>query len=209
MVRCRCQVASAKPPPNVTCSSKLHLRLLRDYMTPPKHFHQTSTAQVANMAEPRARMRTKGQFFNTQDLGELLYAFGDSSQPLSSTMAVLDEILTDFIIETCHAAALCASYSRRQKIKIDDFRWVLRKNPALLGRVNEQLFREKYIKSQRRLVDFETYGKEGAAELADLAEVGGADESDLKAGKKGRGRKKKRKAEDDAQSTTASKRQAT
>ncbi|EME83824.1 uncharacterized protein MYCFIDRAFT_133583 [Pseudocercospora fijiensis CIRAD86] len=161
------------------------------------------------MAEPRARMRTKGQFFNTQDLGELLYAFGDSSQPLSSTMAVLDEILTDFIIETCHAAALCASYSRRQKIKIDDFRWVLRKNPALLGRVNEQLFREKYIKSQRRLVDFETYGKEGAAELADIAEVGGADESDLKAGKKGRGRKKKRKAEDDAQSTTASKRQAT
>ncbi|KXT02638.1 hypothetical protein AC578_1162 [Pseudocercospora eumusae] len=190
-------------------ASRLHLPLLRNHITTSNHLLWTSSTQVATMAEPRARVRTKGQFFNTQDLGELLYAFGDSSQPLSSTMAVLDEILTDFIIETCHAAALCASYSRRQKIKIDDFRWVLRKNPALLGRVNEQLFREKYIKSQRRLVDFETYGKEGAAELADLAEVGGADESDLKAGKKGRGRKKKRKAEDDAPSTTASKRQAT
>ena len=34
--------------------------------------------------------------------------------------------------------------------------------------------------------------------------MGGADENDLKAGKKGRGRKKKRKAEDDVASTTGS-----
>jgi transcription initiation factor TFIID subunit 13 len=128
---------------------------------------------------------------------ELLYAFGDSANPLPKTVDVLDEILTDFIIETCHAAALCASYSRRQKIKIDDFRWVLRKNAALLGRVNEQLFREKYIKNQRRIVDFDAYGKEGVTELADIANAGGAGEEDMKAGKKGRGRKKKRKAEDE------------
>ncbi|KAI5360010.1 Putative transcription initiation factor IID, subunit 13, histone-fold [Septoria linicola] len=150
------------------------------------------------MTEPRQRPRAKGApIFNQNDLNELLYAFGDSTtSPLPTTISVLDEILADFIIETCHAAALCASYSRRQKIKIDDFRWVLRQNPALLGRVNEQLFREKYIKNQRRLVDFDAYGKEGAAELADIAAQGGA-EKDMKAGKKGRGRKKKRKAEDE------------
>ena len=156
------------------------------------------------MTEPRQRPRAKGApIFNQNDLSELLYAFGDTPNPLSSTISTLDEILSDFIIETCHSAALCASYSRRQKIKVDDFRWVLRKNPALLGRVSEQLFREKYIKAQRRLVDFDAYGKEGAAELADLAEVGGAGEEDLKAGKgvggKGKGRKKKRKVEDEGE----------
>lgn len=142
-------------------------------------------------------------------VSELLYAFGDSPQPLSSTASILDEILTDFIIETCHAAALCASYSRRQKIKIDDFRWVLRKSPALLGRVNEQLFREKYIKNQRKIVDFDAYGKEGAQDLADLAEVGGAGEEDMKPDKGKRGRKRrKRKTEDAAPGVSAAKRLA-
>jgi transcription initiation factor TFIID subunit 13 len=96
------------------------------------------------MTEPRARPRTKGQLFHTSDLTDLLYAYGTACRtpttqaPLSSTIAVLDEILTDFIIETCHAAALSASYSRRQKIKVDDFKFVLRKDPALLGRVQEE-----------------------------------------------------------------------
>ncbi|KAF2210348.1 hypothetical protein CERZMDRAFT_45271 [Cercospora zeae-maydis SCOH1-5] len=160
------------------------------------------------MTEPRQRPRAKGApIFNQTDLSELLYAFGDTPSPLTPTINTLDEILSDFIIETCHSAALCASYSRRQKIKADDFRWVLRKNPALLGRVNEQLYRVKYITNQRKLMDFDGYGKEGAAELADLAEAGGAGEEDLKGGdgkgkgaaggEKGKGRKKKRKAEDE------------
>lgn len=207
---------ASQPAPATLFNLELQLRACACAYTEVQLFplprpHLRRLTSIFNMAEPRARQRTKGQFFNSQDLSELLFAFGDSSQPqsLPSTVAILDEILTDFIIETCHAAALCASYSRRQKIKVDDFRWVLRKNPALLGRVSEQLFREKYIKNQRKLMDFDTYNKEGAAELAELAEVGGADANDMKAGKKGRGRKKKRKAEEDAESTTAPKRQAT
>ncbi|SMQ55925.1 unnamed protein product [Zymoseptoria tritici ST99CH_1A5] len=149
------------------------------------------------MAEPRARPRQKGQVFQNPDLQQLLYAFGDTDHPLPLTVTTLDEILTEFIIETCHAAALCASYSRRQKIKVDDFRWVLRQNPALLGRVSEYMFREKFMKNARKAVDMDGLQKESAANLADLAEVGGADKEDLKGGKKGRGRgRKKRKVED-------------
>ena len=129
---------------------------------------------------------------------ELLYAFGDNSPSLPSTVSVLDEILTDFIIETCHAAALCASYSRRQKIKVDDFRWVLRKNTALLGRVNEHLWRERNIRSQRRIADIDELGKEGVAELAAVAQLGGAQQADMDAAKKGKHRgRKKRKAEEE------------
>lgn len=114
------------------------------------------------MAEPRARPRAKGQLFNDTDLRELLFSFGEPHPPsLPTTLSTLDEILTDFIIETCHAAATCASYSRRQKIKMEDFRFVLRRNGAFLGRVAEQMARERWIKNQRKMVDFEEIGKEG------------------------------------------------
>lgn len=80
-------------------------------------------------------------------------AFGDHPPPLPATIASLDEILTDFIIETCHYAALSASYSRRQKIKADDFKFVLRRDEVLLGRVQEQLWRERKLKEDRKMVD--------------------------------------------------------
>lgn len=155
------------------------------------------------MAEPRARPRAKGQLFTTPDLTELLYAFGSNPPQLPLTIAILDEILTDFIIETCHAAALCASYSRRQKIKVDDFKWVLRKDEALLGRVLEQLWKEKAIKVERRVVDFESVGREGVGELEGLAEIGGVERGEGGGAGRGRGKgrgrggRRKRKAEEE------------
>jgi transcription initiation factor TFIID subunit 13 len=129
---------------------------------------------------------------------ELLYAFGDSPTPLPSTAACLDEILTDFIIETCHAAALCASYSRRQKIKVDDFRWVLRRNPIMLGRVQEQLARGRHIQEQRKGVDVDQLGGGGGevGGLTAMAGMAGVEETEMKYKGPGRGRRK-RKAEDD------------
>ncbi|GME35887.1 transcription initiation factor tfiid subunit 13 [Neofusicoccum parvum] len=114
------------------------------------------------MTEPRMRMRQKGQQFDTRDLEAYLIAFGDDRNPLPETVRVLDEIITDFIIETCHEAALCASYSRRAKIKVDDFKFILRKDPVKLGRVTELLNKEKEIKSQRKVfaVDDEQIGKD-------------------------------------------------
>lgn len=39
---------------------------------------------------------------------------------------------------------------------------MLRHNGAFLGRVAEQMARERWIRDQRRMVDFEEMGKEGA-----------------------------------------------
>jgi len=125
---------------------------------------------------------------------QLLHAFGDSPQPLPSTVLVLDEILTDFIIETCHSAALSASYSRRQKIKVDDFKWVLRRDPKKLGRVAEIFAAERMLKESRKAFQFDNQealvggaGKRGLGELG----VEGEDEGGEGQPKK-RGRKKKR-----------------
>ena len=59
-----------------------------------------------------------------------------------------------FVIETSHAAALHASYSRRTKIKVDDFKFAIRKDPKKLGRVVELLNKEKLLKSARQGFDF-------------------------------------------------------
>lgn len=104
------------------------------------------------------RERKKGvQQFSTKELETFLFALGASPPPghpahctLPATIKTLDEIVTDYIIETSHAAALCASYSRRNKIKVDDFKFVLRRDPKKLGRVLELLEREREMARLRK-----------------------------------------------------------
>ncbi|RAK73905.1 putative transcription initiation factor TFIID subunit 13 [Aspergillus fijiensis CBS 313.89] len=113
------------------------------------------------MAEPRARAaRHKGQMNFASELRLLLLAYGDPSphpsfpsEPLPETVRVLDEIVTDFVLEMCHGAAQYASYSRRQKIKVDDFRFALRRDPNKLGRVQELLRMERELKEARKAFD--------------------------------------------------------
>ncbi|EON62884.1 hypothetical protein W97_02109 [Coniosporium apollinis CBS 100218] len=118
------------------------------------------------MTEPRMRLRHKGQQFPTADLEAYLVAFGDDRNPLPETVKVLDEIVTDFIIETCHEAAQSAAYARRAKIKVDDFKFMLRKDPKKLGRVTELLNLDKELKKKRKAFDVEDdqLGKENVKE---------------------------------------------
>ncbi|KAL8872706.1 MAG: hypothetical protein Q9174_001706 [Haloplaca sp. 1 TL-2023] len=80
----------------------------------------------------------------------LLYAHGDDPDPLPETVRVLDEITTDFIIETCHAASRHATMSNRQKVKLEDFKFVVSKDERLLGRMMELIGMEKELKEARK-----------------------------------------------------------
>jgi len=118
----------------------------------------------------------------------LLLAYGDPAphrsypqEPLPETIRVLDEIVTDFILELCHGAAQVAHHARRQKIKVDNFRFALRRDPNKLGRVQELLRMERELKEARKAFDqnddqvAKDAGKKGAAaaaqEDADAGEV--------------------------------------
>lgn len=89
-----------------------------------------------------------------------LFAFGDASSPLPETVRVLDEIITDYIIETCQIAARAAEYSGRQKIKTEDFKFAIRRDDLASGRVNDLLSTEKEIRKARKQFD-DTEGKKG------------------------------------------------
>ncbi|XP_014558644.1 hypothetical protein COCVIDRAFT_24865 [Bipolaris victoriae FI3] len=134
------------------------------------------------MTEPRMRLRQKGQQFPTQDLEAFLLAFGDNDYPLPETVRVLDEIITDYIIETCHEAASVAHHARRAKIKLDDFKFMLRRDTGKLGRVSEMLETDKELKRKRKAFDTD----EGAV-LADRERV--AERVEAKEDGEGKGRK--------------------
>ncbi|PGH06175.1 transcription initiation factor TFIID subunit 13 [Blastomyces parvus] len=159
------------------------------------------------MAEPRVRLtRHQGQLNFGNELRHLLHAYGDPAphssypqEPLPETLRVLDEIVTDFIIETCHSAAQCATYSRRQKIKVDDFRFALRRDPVKLGRVQELFRIERELKEARRAFDqnddqVAASGKKGLEELAESVvdggdgSVAGGTGTGTTIGKKGKGK---------------------
>ncbi|KAI9811615.1 MAG: Transcription initiation factor TFIID subunit 13 [Pycnora praestabilis] len=135
------------------------------------------------MTEPRARAaRHKGQQNFYSDLKALLYAYGDDREPLPETIKVLDEIVTDYIIETAHSAASSATYSRRAKIKVDDFKFALRKDPSKLGRVQELLEMDKELKKARQAFNPED-DKFAAVGLVGKGDKGGEVKEGAKEGK--------------------------
>ena len=75
-----------------------------------------------------------------------LYAFGDVKDPLDETVRILDELTTDFVIETCHKASQVANLSGRQKVKVDDFKFAIRGDEIMLGRVHELFGMDRIIK---------------------------------------------------------------
>ena len=107
----------------------------------------------------------------------------------------MDEIVTDFILELCHGAAQVAHHARRQKIKVDDFRFALRRDPNKLGRVQELLRMERELKEARKAFDqnddqvAKDAGKKGTAAVDEVE--GGADALPSGPGKKGKGKGKR------------------
>ncbi|KAJ5740971.1 Transcription initiation factor TFIID subunit 13 [Penicillium malachiteum] len=176
------------------------------------------------MAEPRARAaRHKGQMNFPSELKFFLLAYGDPSphapyiaEPLPETIRVLDEIVTDFILELCHGAAQVAHHARRQKIKVDDFRFALRRDPNKLGRVQELLRMERELKEARKAFDqnddqvAKDAGKKGIAPEAEEVDI-----NDLASvtGKKSKGKGKRaagtRRGSDATEESVSKKRKTT
>lgn len=144
----------------------------------------------------------------------MLHAYGDptppsgfSQEPLPETVRVLDEIVTDFIIDSCHSAAAVATHAGRQKVKADDFHFMLRHDPVKLGRVQELIRMEKELKEARKVFD-QNDDKVGGLKEAGKSILGdGEDAGDGKeGGKKKKGKKAKTVVSDAAEGSSGKKR---
>lgn len=85
---------------------------------------------------------------DTMSVKSMMYAFGDES-PSTDSISVMEDILTDYITDLCTESARTAY--PRTKVKIDDFKFVLRRDAKKLGRVEELLGLQKEIASAKKL----------------------------------------------------------
>ena len=68
-------------------------------------------------------------------------------------MRVLDEIVTDYVIDTVQTAAKVATISNRGKVKADDFKFAIRHDEIGTGRVKELMHTETELKNARKQFD--------------------------------------------------------
>ncbi|KAJ1508173.1 Transcription initiation factor TFIID subunit 13 [Coelomomyces lativittatus] len=117
--------------------------------------------------------RFKGSF--TNELKQLLWAHGDPNEHNPETVSLLENILIEFMCETCMQAHRLSGF--RSRLKIDDFRFLFRHDPLQLGRLEEILKKEEKIRKARNLLDqdFSDFVKFG--ELSDQEEEQNVKES--------------------------------
>ncbi|GAA6050327.1 hypothetical protein JCM3770_002964 [Rhodotorula araucariae] len=104
------------------------------------------SAQQLQAKGPAQRRLTKRGLF-AKDLGPMMYGFGDEN-PAPDTIAFMEELVVDHITDICMQAHLIST--NRGKVKVDDFRFALRRDPKKLARLDELLFMQEEIARARR-----------------------------------------------------------
>ncbi|EFJ47766.1 hypothetical protein VOLCADRAFT_91682 [Volvox carteri f. nagariensis] len=111
---------------------------------------------------PDTSMPYRGTF--TKDLSRLMYGFGDYENPIQETINVVEDILVEYVRETCCAALNEAARmgkldrdraSGAPKLKVDekDILFLVRKDPRKYARIRELLDMQLLIKEARKTLD--------------------------------------------------------
>ncbi|GAA5872811.1 hypothetical protein JCM8547_005710 [Rhodosporidiobolus lusitaniae] len=103
-----------------------------------------SQQQPKGPAVPRKVIK-KGLF--AKDLPSMMYGFGDDN-PAPDTVSMMEELVIEHITDVCMQAHRIST--NRGKIKVDDFRFALRRDPKKLARLDELLFMQEEIARARR-----------------------------------------------------------
>ncbi|CAO3632831.1 unnamed protein product [Mucor fragilis] len=80
-----------------------------------------------------------------------MYGFGDVANPAADSIAVMDDLVIDYITEMCQKASGVAE--NRGKVRVEDFKFVLRKDAKKLARVEELLYMSEDIRRAKQLFE--------------------------------------------------------
>ncbi|THH12027.1 hypothetical protein EW145_g262 [Phellinidium pouzarii] len=96
---------------------------------------------------PRRQSQLKGLF--AKELPKLMYSFGDDKQVSNDSVAVMEEILTEYIVDVCQTAL---APTRKTRLQIEDLRRALSRpgDARKLARMEELLFMQEDIKRARK-----------------------------------------------------------
>ncbi|CAN1175942.1 Transcription initiation factor TFIID subunit 13 [Linum perenne] len=101
-------------------------------------------------SEPSTK-RKRGVFH--KDLQHMMYGFGDDPNPLPESVALLEDIVVEYVTDLTHKALDVGS--KRAKISVEDFLYLIRKDPPKLNRCTELLSMQEELKHARKAFDMD------------------------------------------------------
>ncbi|KAF9984553.1 hypothetical protein BGZ65_000161 [Modicella reniformis] len=98
--------------------------------------------------EPRNKRK---KYVFSKELKQLMYGFGDVPNPSNDAVGVLEDMLVEYLTDTCIQAAAVAD--KRGKVNVEDFKFVLRKDAKKRARVEELLYMNEDIRRAKKIAD--------------------------------------------------------
>lgn len=112
----------------------------------------SSVGTVSYVINPSSSVRRRALFL--KEVGFLMYGFGDVVSPAPETVALMEELLQDFLVDLCVKAS---KYSKRPKTS--DFLAALAPDHKKAHRARELLALDKELKAARSVFDVNEMAK--------------------------------------------------
>ncbi|XP_004487824.1 transcription initiation factor TFIID subunit 13 [Cicer arietinum] len=111
----------------------------------------TSSKPKAASSQPSetSSKRKRGVF--QKELQHMMYGFGDDPNPLPESVALMDDIVVEYVTELVHKAQDIGS--QRGKLSVEDFLYLIRKDMPKLKRCTELLSMNEELKQARKLFE--------------------------------------------------------
>ncbi|XP_021904410.1 transcription initiation factor TFIID subunit 13 [Carica papaya] len=108
----------------------------------------TSKSKVGSSSQPAETSfkRKRGVF--QKDLQHMMYGFGDDANPLPETVALVEDIVVEYVTDLAHKAQDIGS--KRGKLSVEDFLYLIRKDLPKLNRCTELLSMQEELKQARK-----------------------------------------------------------
>ncbi|XP_047321285.1 transcription initiation factor TFIID subunit 13 [Impatiens glandulifera] len=107
----------------------------------------SSKARVGASQQSETSFKRKRGVFQ-KDLQHMMYGFGDDANPLPETVALLEDIVVEYVTDMVHKAQDTAT--KRGKLLTEDFLFLIRKDMPKLNRCTELLTMNEELKQARK-----------------------------------------------------------
>ncbi|CAH8283644.1 unnamed protein product [Eruca vesicaria subsp. sativa] len=86
-----------------------------------------------------------------KELQHMMYGFGDEQNPLPEIVALVEDIVVEYVTDLTHKAQEIGS--KRGRLLVDDFLYLIRKDLPKLNRCRELLAMQEELKQARKAFD--------------------------------------------------------
>lgn len=115
-------------------------------MSNPSAGPSSKTKAGSSQSSETSFKRKRGVF--QKDLQHMMYGFGDDPNPLPETVALVEDIVVEYVMDMVHKAQDIAT--KRGKLLTEDFLFLIRKDFPKLNRCTELLSMNEELKQARK-----------------------------------------------------------